>query len=75
MCRLCGKMVAGRWALFLCALRCCAASLLQYRHLPRRYMEELSGTQALDYQSFPTRGSISVHINANRLARAGGGGG
>ncbi|KAL4422517.1 hypothetical protein ABPG75_008714 [Micractinium tetrahymenae] len=34
--------------------------------LIEKYMEEFSGSHWLDYERMSTRGSISVHINANR---------
>lgn len=34
--------------------------------LIEKYMTEFSGTSWLDWASFSTRGSVSVHINANR---------
>ncbi|KAL4421057.1 hypothetical protein ABPG77_001352 [Micractinium sp. CCAP 211/92] len=34
--------------------------------LIEKYMEEFSGSHWLDYERLSTRGSISVHINANR---------
>jgi hypothetical protein len=34
--------------------------------LIEKYMKEYRGSHWLDYESFSTRGSLSVHINANR---------